>query len=477
MKKNSIDLVPVILAGGVGERLWPISRHSRPKQFAEIFDKTLFEKTLDRVKALNSIYKPIVITNFEYRFIVKELSEKNKTKVDSIILEPTPKNTAPAFLLASLNVLKVHGNKNILFLPSDHIMKDDNAFVKLINRSINFLNDKNIITFGIQPREKNSEYGYIEIDQKQKNSTKPNNVKKFIEKPKNKLLDKIHANKNFFWNSGIYFCKASVIDQLTQEFDPILYDLTSKAYKNKKNEFDCDLVSEKYFRKIKPISIDYAVMEHAKNLLLVKFNSIWSDLGSWNSINQYVKKDNNLNFKKGDVILHQSKNSMVFSESRLCVLSNVDDLIIIDCRDVLFVTKNNQGGDKVKELLKFLSDKYRKEVEEYPVIKRPWGYYEVFIVGQNYLVKKILIKPKSSISLQKHRFRSEHWVVVSGKGKFYLNKDVIHIKINESIYIPKGKKHKIENIGSKDLIIVEVQTGSHLSEDDIIRYSDNYGRT
>ncbi|MDB2703572.1 mannose-1-phosphate guanylyltransferase, partial [Methylophilaceae bacterium] len=302
MKKNSIDLVPVILAGGVGERLWPISRHSRPKQFAEIFDKTLFEKTLDRVKALNSIYKPIVITNFEYRFIVKELSKKNKTKIDSIILEPTPKNTAPAFLLASLNVLKVHGNKNILFLPSDHIMKDDNAFVKLINRSINFLNDENIITFGIQPREKNSEYGYIEIDQKQKNSTKPNNVKKFIEKPKNKLLDKIHANKNFFWNSGIYFCKASVIDQLTQKFDPILYDLTSKAYKNKKNEFDCDLVSEKYFRKIKPISIDYAVMEHAKNLLLVKFNSIWSDLGSWNSINQYVKKDNNLNFKKGNVI-------------------------------------------------------------------------------------------------------------------------------------------------------------------------------
>jgi len=469
-------IYPVILSGGSGTRLWPQSRLSFPKQFLKInSDYTLIQETLIRIKNNKIFHPPILICNDEHRFLIAEQLRELGIKPKLIILEPIGKNTAAAVTVTSLIIRKIDKDAKVLVLSSDHKINKTNNFHKIISNCEKICDQNKIIIFGIKPYHPDKNFGYIK---KGKIFDKKSNtfyVDKFKEKPSLDKAKKYVKNKNFFWNSGMFFFKVSLMLKEIELYDKKILNQSNNSIKYSSKDINFLRLSKKYFNKIISRPIDISVIEKSKNVVLKNFNIEWSDVGSWPSVFNLSKKNKENNLIKGSVEIKNVKNSFIQSENQQVIVIGQKNLIVISTKDALLVMPNDKNIN-IKESIQNLSRKNNEKVQYHPTVYRPWGSFEVLLTKKNYQVKKLIINPKQKISLQKHNYRSEHWVVVKGKACVTKNNKIYNLKKNQSIDIPKKAKHRIENKKKTPLIIIEIQTGDKLLENDIIRFEDIYNR-
>ena len=475
---NNIQIVPVLLCGGKGSRLWPLSRESLPKQFISIFseERSLLQTTVIRSQKIQNSENPILICNEEHRFIVAEQMREIMVKPQSILLEPFGRNTAPAITFAALKSLEKYEDPTILVLSTDHIFNNEEAFLESIRIGIKYSNLDKLVTFGTTPTAPHTGYGYIESEKPlSSNKIMGERIIRFIEKPTTSYAKELIKDKKFSWNSGIFLFKSSSIINQIKKYSPEILEICRSSIKNQKYDLDFQRIDKEIFINCPNVSIDISVMEKTKEGIVIPLDAGWSDIGDWNSVWENTKKDPNGNAKIGEILLKGTKNSYFRSENKLIVGLGVENLIVIDTEDALLITKKNQCQD-IKGIVNDLIEKGCNEAKENKKVFRPWGFYISYVEDNNWKVKLICVKAKQSLSLQKHKYRSEHWVVVSGKAKIEINNKIFNLSVNESTYIPIGSKHRLSNPGSKPLILIEIQSGSYLGEDDIIRYEDNYGR-
>ena len=473
-------IVPIILAGGTGSRLWPLSRNSFPKQFLNISDDdkfTMLQKTYKRVEDIENITKPIIICNKEHRFIVGEQMNKINIKPLSILLEPEGRNTAPAIAISCLKAVEEYKDPILLILSSDHEIKNITEFQNTIKKSINLAEEGKLVIFGIIPTYPATGYGYIKTLSKLKSDNYlSSKVEKFIEKPDRETAQTIFKDKHFSWNSGMFVFKASSILNELKEFAPGIIKNCEKCLIKSQKDLDFLRLDEKSFSKCQNISIDYAVLEKTRNAHVLPLNCGWDDVGSWDSLWKISKKDNEGNATKGKVLVKDTKNSLIRSEEKLVVSIGLNNIIIIETKDAVLVADKN-NSQKVKSIVNSLNEKGFIEARQHKKVYRPWGYYLSIENDSKWQIKKIQVNPGASLSLQMHKYRSEHWIVVKGTAKVEVNEKEYFLSENESTYIPLGSKHRLSNPSTKPLILIEVQSGNYLGEDDIVRFEDNYGRS
>ena len=476
-------IIPIILAGGTGSRLWPLSRESFPKQFLKLSDSddfTLLQKTYKRIEDLGNICKPIIICNEEHRFIVGDQMRNIKTDPLSIILEPSRRNTAPAIAIAALKAIEYFKEEKIdpilLILSADHHIENINEFKKAIRESTKIVEDGSLIIFGIIPSNPATGYGYIKTkNQIKNNSFIPNKVEKFIEKPELKTAKQLIKNKKYSWNSGMFVFKASSIIEELSAFKPEIIKNCKKSLKESKIDLDFIRLEKSSFSQCEDISIDIAVFEKTQKAYVLPLNCGWDDIGNWESLWKISKKDLDGNTVKGNVLMKETKTSLIRGEEKLIVTLGLKDLMIIDTKDALLVANKN-SSQEIKNIVATLNKNKIKEGKIHKKIYRPWGFYISIEERDSWQIKKIFVNPNAALSLQMHKRRSEHWVVVEGTAKVQVNDEVKILSKNESVYIPIKSKHRLTNPSKKPLILIEVQTGDYLGEDDIIRFDDIYGR-
>ena len=461
-------VTPIILSGGIGSRLWPLSTKSKPKQFLKLpFNSkyNIFEQTLFGLKNPKKFNKPLIICSEEHKFLILESLGKFKIPYSEIIVEKISKNTATSVLLGVLYSMKKIKSETSLILPSDHFIPNRN-YSKLIPK--NLKNNKRHIIFGIKPEFPSTDYGYISIkNQKQRISE----VTKFYEKPSKKRA-RDFIDKGFFWNTGIFLLNNETILSEFQKYIPNMFALCSQIVSKLKKDLDFLETDHIKMKKLPNLSFDKAILEKNNSLTMVKFCQPWRDLGSWNTLTEL--SDKNVKLDRKVKIINNSKNSNVISDKKNTILNDIPNVVVVAKKDSLLIS-SKKNISKVKDILK---EKGNKDIcNSQNLFYRPWGHYETFIDSPNYLVKKLTIKPKHRLSLQFHKFRSEHWVIVDGLAEIRKGKSKKTLKKNESTYIPKGVIHCIKNIGSSDLEIIEVQMGKILKESDIIRLDDPYKRT
>lgn len=471
-KCSTKNFYALILAGGVGSRFWPFSRVLEPKQFINIFgNQSLLQNTISRLKGLVKPDKIYIITNHSYFYEVKKQIEKYRIPDANILLEPEGKNTAPAIGLCAQLILKADPQGILIALPADHYIKDMAEFRETVRAAAACAQDNYLVTIGIKPKKPATGYGYIKVVHNPKpiaNRLKFNKVERFLEKPNIKKAKEYIKSKSYFWNSGIFIWKASVFLEEAKKYLPDLFKQLTKI------SVPGDIA--KVWPKIKPISVDYGIMEHSKRIALVPAYFEWSDLGSWDALQELLSKDKEGNVIQADSIDRDSKGICAFSRAnRLIATIGLKDLIIADTPDALLVC-NKDKAQEVKEIVDKLKLSKRKEHIAHMTDKRPWGSFTILQIGEGFKIKLIEIEPKKRLSLQAHRRRAEHWVVVSGCAKVSRGRDIIYVHSNQSIYIPKGVKHRLENPADAPLQIVEVQTGNYLEEDDIKRFEDDFNR-
>ena len=465
-------IIPIILAGGSGTRLWPLSRKIHPKQFISLVNETsLFQDTLTRLP--KEALDPIVICNEDHRFLVAEQAREINVTLNSIILEPIGRNTAPAIALAAIKVLNDFENPILIVLAADHKIENKSAFHDAIKIAHKLAENNKLVTFGIIPKSAETGYGYIEIEKKDK--AEYFDIKSFVEKPNKKNAINFLNSGNYLWNSGMFMFNASIYLSELNKFEPEILTSCKKSLSNEFKDLEFIRIDKKEFCKSPNQSIDYAVMEKTNKAKVVPLDAGWSDVGSWDALMDSKIKDSLGNVVEGDVTLDQVKNSYLYSTSRLVAASNIADLIVIDTQDALLVTTRDNSLS-IKNIVKKLKKNKRTEIENHRKVYKPWGYYDSIDTGYNFQVKRILVNPGAKLSLQKHLHRAEHWVVVSGVAKITCGKKIYNLEKNQSTYIPKGEIHRLENIKSYPLEIIEVQTGNYLGEDDIIRLKDDYQR-
>ena len=475
---SKIELIPVILSGGKGSRLWPLSRSSFPKQYLNLNENnqfTLLQNTYLRLKGLNDLKNPIIISNEEQRFIASEqMREINVTPL-SIVLEPVGKNTAPAIALACLKALETSSDPTLLVLSSDHKIQNEENFKKIIKDGLNHSEKGRLVTFGITPENPETGYGYIESFEELSNKKNSSKIKQFIEKPELGLAKNLVENNHYFWNSGIFLFKASIVLKELNKFEPEIIKICKESIEKGKVDLDFFRVNEEVFKKCPNKPFDIAVMERTSLGTILKLDAGWDDIGSWQSIWKNSKKDNNGNSLRGKILNNGSNNCYLRSESRLIVGIELNDLVVVETNDAILISKKD-STQKLKELVTELNQRNYPEAKNSKKSFRPWGSFTNIEQGGSWQVKKLEINPNCSISLQMHKHRSEHWIVVSGKAKVEIDDKTSFLNENESIYIPLGSKHRLTNPNKSPLIIIEVQSGEYLGEDDIIRFEDNYGR-
>ena len=476
-EKNRI--IPVILCGGSGSRLWPLSRGSFPKQFLSILPNkkhSLLQETLERLNGIKNLERPILICNEEHRFIVAEQMREINIKPLHIILEPFGRNTAPAIAIAALKSLEDYQNPNLLILSSDHHINENKKFHAAVKKGVEFAENGRLVTFGVVPTSPDIGFGYIESDNpfnvKQLEGL---NIKRFIEKPELDTAKKLFKNKKFTWNSGIFAFKAKTILSELKIFNPKIINFCQESIKNKSYDLDFLRLEKSSFKNCPNISIDYAVMEKTKLGTVVPLDAGWSDIGSWNSAWKLSDKDKAGNVKEGKVHLKDSVNCFMRGENRLIVGLGLKDLIVIETNDAILIANRNDD-QKVKEIVEELKIKGFKEGINHSKTYRPWGYYLSVLKEDRWQVKLILVKPGEKLSLQMHYHRSEHWVVVSGTALVEIDGKASTLGENESAYIPLRSIHRLSNPGRIPLLLIEVQSGSYVGEDDIKRIKDSYGR-
>lgn len=473
-----MKITPVILSGGSGTRLWPISRSLNPKQFLDFFGEySLFQKTALRVSDSEKFYDPIVICNNEHRFTVAEELLKVDVNPKSIILEPVGRNTAPAIAIAALDVIARNAKKDdlILVMPSDHIIENKMDFLSHVTKAAEIAQQDYLVTFGIVPTKAETGYGYIKKDSLLAGSKEIFSVEKFIEKPDQKTAEEFLKSGEYLWNSGIFMFKASTYLETLQRLQNPIFLSCCNSYNKAIRDLDFIRLFAEDFEKCENISIDYAIMEKAEKVAVAPLEIGWSDVGSWQAISELTPKDHNENSLVGDVVALKTKNCYINSRNRLVTTIGVENLIVISLKDVVLIANKNNSQD-VKELFETLKKQRRDECHTHAKVLRPWGSFETIDFADRFKVKKITIKPKSSLSLQMHNHRAEHWIVVKGTAHVTCGSKEFVMTEDESTYIPIGKKHRLENKGQIPLELIEVQTGVYLGEDDIIRFSDIYGR-
>jgi len=476
---ENLDLIPVILSGGSGLRLWPLSRESYPKQYLNIDEKnnfSLLQNTYLRLKGLKNLKEPIVISNEDQRFVVAEQMKEIQIKPNSIILEPLAKNTAPAITLAALKASKTSNDPILLVLSSDHKIDNEENFRQVINNGFLEAIKGRLVTFGIIPYAPETGYGYIESYKELSKEEPLSRIKKFIEKPNLDLAKKFIKDKHYSWNSGIFLFKASIFLKELRKFEPEIIDNCDKALENGLKDLDFLRINEENFKKCPNKSIDTALMEKTNLGSVLTLNAGWDDIGSWQSVWKNSKKDKKGNAIKGKVLVEDSENCYLRSEDRLLVGLNIKELIVIETKDAILVA-NKQSSQEVKRIVQLLNQKNLSEGKDNSKNYRPWGSFTSIEKGSSWQVKKLEIKPKASISLQMHHKRSEHWIIVNGTAKVEIDDKISILKENEGTYIPVGSKHRLSNPGNIPLILIEVQSGTYLGEDDIVRFEDFYGRS
>lgn len=464
-----MTICAVIMAGGSGTRLWPLSRSAHPKQFLSLSgEKTMLQETISRLKDID-VSSSITICNEEHRFFVAE----QLNAIDSlgtIILEPEGRNTAPAIALAALSAKKE--DPLLLILAADHVIKNQDAFTSSVHSAIPLAEAGKLVTFGIVPTEAHTGYGYIK---KGEDEDLGYIVDKFVEKPTDSVAKEYFSSGDYFWNSGMFLIKASRYLEELQKFRSDIYDACLLSMQNVVPDIDFIRVDNTAFLKSPSDSIDYAVMEKTKDAIVVPMDAGWSDVGSWSSLWKVEGKDKLGNVSHGDVILHQTKNCYVRADEKLVATIGVDNLVITSTKDAILVADINSVQD-VKEIVEQLKNDERPEWKLHKEVYRPWGKYNSIDNGDRYQVKRITVKPGAKLSVQMHHHRAEHWIVVSGSAKVTNGDKQFLLSENESTYIPIGVIHALENPGKVELELIEVQSGSYLGEDDIVRFEDIYGR-
>ena len=460
-----MKIKPIILCGGEGTRLWPESRKKHPKQFIKINGKSLLKHAIDRVTGVN--FDPITIcSNANF---LDQIKEETKNINCKIYVEPAKKNTAAA-ILAAVNDDDLTFYQPVLIISSDHIIEKKIVFQKQIKKLSNNLDMYKIFIFGVKPDYPETGYGYLYSKKINKNFNK---VDKFIEKPNLNRAKKLFKNNNYLWNSGMFLSNKSA---LLNEFSILQNKLALQvcdSYINAKTTNHIVTLDNKYYSKIKSISFDHAILEKSKNVFSAKLSSDWKDVGSWMQKWEIEKKDKDNNYIKGNILKNNVKNSYI-SSNRTIVASNLKNVLVVDNNDVLYLSdlKNNN----LKNLYPIINKKFPKITDQHTTTLRPWGQFTNIFVGKDFQVKELVVNPGAILSLQKHKYRSENWVVVQGKANVTLNKKNISLNKSDSIFIPQGAVHRIENRQKSILKIIEVQTGSYLGEDDITRIKDIYGR-
>ena len=460
----------VIMAGGSGTRLWPLSRAAHPKQFLALHDDdTMLQATFQRLDGLD-IQSSVTICNEEHRFFVAE-QLREIDKLGTIILEPVGRNTAPAIALAALSSLEGE-DPLLLVLAADHVIQDEASFTKTIKDAMPLAESGKLVTFGIVAHEPNTGYGYIKKGESQNPGFA---VDAFVEKPSIEVAKEYLKSGDYFWNSGMFLFRASRYLEELKKYRPDIYEACQLSIEGTSKDNDFLRVNEAVFAACPSDSIDYAVMEKTDDAVVVPMDAGWSDIGSWSSLWVISKKDDNGNATYGDVMLHESHNSYIRTDGKVVAAIGVDDLVIVSTKDVLVVAHKDSAQD-VKVIAQQLKAESRTEWEHHREVYRPWGKYDSIDSGERYQAKKITVKPGAKLSVQMHHHRAEHWVVVSGTAKVTNGEKTFILSENESTYIPVGIIHALENPGKVPLEMIEVQSGSYLGEDDIVRFDDIYGR-
>ncbi|MBS1187393.1 MAG: manC [Burkholderiaceae bacterium] len=470
-----MKILPVILSGGVGARLWPVSRELHPKPFIRLSDgESLLQKTFLRAAALPGAAEVLTVTNLELLFkTADEYRLVNKKGVaNTFMLEPFGRNTAPAIAAAALRVAEQHGNDAImLVLPADHLIANQPAFAEAVSQAAQLAQQGRLVTFGIQPHTPETGFGYIEAD--------GNEVTRFVEKPTLEKALEYLASGRYLWNAGMFcFTAGTLLEEMAAHAPDVLAAvrgcLAASAVEQKSDSVKIELDAAT-FREAPDISIDYALMERSNKVAVVPCNIGWSDIGSWNAIADLVPPDANGNRTVGDVLLHDASCCYIQSEDRVVSAIGVRDLVIIDTPDALLVVDKAKVQD-VRQTVSQLKQKQHDAYKLHRQVYRPWGTYTVLEEGNRFKIKRIEVKPGSALSLQMHHHRSEHWIVVNGMAKVVNCDREFLVNTNESTFIPAGQKHRLENPGVIDLVMIEVQSGEYLGEDDIVRFEDQYGR-
>jgi mannose-1-phosphate guanylyltransferase len=460
----------VVMAGGSGTRLWPLSRAAHPKQFLALHgDDTMLQATFKRLGGLD-IQSSVTICNEEHRFFVAE-QLREIDKLGSIILEPVGRNTAPAIALAALSSPEGE-DPLLLVLAADHVIQDDAAFTKTVMSAIPSAEAGKLVTFGIVAHEPNIGYGYIKKGESQGPGFA---VDAFVEKPSMEVAKEYLESGDYFWNSGMFLFKASRYLEELKKHRPDIYEACQLSMEGTSRDNDFLRVNETVFEVCPSDSIDYAVMEKTDDAVVVAMNAGWSDLGSWSSLWDISKKDDSGNTTYGDVMLHDSKGSYVRAEDKLVAAVGLDDLVIVDTKDALMVAHKDSIQD-AKIISQQLKSNERSEWELHREVYRPWGKYDSIDAGDNYQVKRLTVNLGAKLSVQMHYHRSEHWVVVAGQARVHYGDQFHDLSVNESTYHGKEVVHALENVGDVVLELIEVQVGTYLGEDDIVRFDDIYGR-
>ncbi len=469
-------IIPVILAGGSGARLWPLSRKSYPKQLIELVNEnSMIQNTVQRVANCDGIERPVIICNDEYRFMVAEQMRNINIDPSIIILEPVGRNTASAIAAASLMIKTRFDDPVLLILPADHLIDNIDNFHGIINLGHDVAKRGHLVTFGIIPKEPETGYGYIRKSDSIPEFPHAYKIDKFIEKPCLKDATKYIDSGEYCWNSGMFMFKVSTILEELEKHANDIIETCKMAVDKGKEDLDFFRLDKESFEKAPSGSIDYKVMEKTLKGVIIPCNIGWSDIGSFNALYRAQEKDGNQNVINGDVFLDDVSNSYINAKEKLVTAVGVKDIIIVETKDAVLVTHQNRAQD-VKKIVAKLKANHRPEVVIHSKVYRPWGHYETMDISERFQVKRLTVNPGAKLSLQKHFHRAEHWTVVAGSAMITNGDKDLLLKEDQSTYIPIGVMHRIKNPGKIPLEIIEVQSGSYLGEDDIVRYDDVYGR-
>jgi mannose-1-phosphate guanylyltransferase / mannose-6-phosphate isomerase len=465
-------LQPVLLSGGSGTRLWPLSREGYPKQFLPLVgDETMLQATWRRVADIAGA-APIVVANEDHRFLVAEQLRQVGAPKPDILLEPMGRNTAPAIALAALQAMHAGEDPLLLVLPSDHVVADANAFRDAVREAAAAAEGGALVTFGILPSAPETGFGYIEAEHAGSDGVRK--VRRFVEKPDGATAQRYLDSGGYYWNSGMFLFRASVLLAELERFRPEIVAACRDAFAAAKRDGDFIRVDREAFARCPSDSIDYAVMENTDAAMVLPVDIGWNDIGSWSALWDVAARDEAGNAHHGDVIAVDSRNSYAYAR-RLVALVGVDDLVVVETDDAVLVARKDRV-QQVKDVVSQLKAAQRTQAALHREVHRPWGSYDSIDVGDGFQVKRIKVKPGAALSLQSHDKRAEHWIVVRGTARVTRNNDVFELFANQSTYIPIGAKHRLENPGSEMLELIEVQSGAYLGEDDIVRYEDVYGR-
>ena len=470
-----MKIIPIILSGGSGTRLWPLSREQHPKQYINLFGKSsMLQETLLRLRGLSDIVEPIIICNDEHRFIVSEQLKQIQIDKSTILLEPTGRNTAAAITAAALHVIKMKiDDALLLVLSADHNIANTQSFHDAIRVAVTQAQNSKLVVFGVTPTQPNTGYGYLKAEFN--SNEKFLLVDKFVEKPNKSTAEKYIQDGRYFWNSGMFVFEPNFFINELSMFSKDIVNAIKESCDNSIMDLDFIRLEKKSFESSPNLSIDYALMEKSKNVIMVPLDADWSDLGSWTALKEIGEKDSNGNVIKGDVISINTENTYISSSHHLITTIGVKDLIIVDTPDATLIA-NQDSLDEVKNIVSQLKKEKRAEFCFHRKVHRPWGWYDTIETGNFFQVKRLHVKPGGKLSLQLHHKRAEHWVIVKGTATVTNNDQILTLNESESTYIPIGIKHSLENMTKFPLEVIEVQSGSYLGEDDIVRFEDIYDR-